>query len=49
MSIQKNVVHDQCGYNFYDVCTCDEMVCAGEDCIYKNISECPVHCEGQCH
>jgi len=43
-SMQKNIVHDQCGYDVYGVCTCDEMNCAGNDCIYPNdIKQCPVH------
>ena len=45
--IQKEIAHNHgCGYLYYGVCTCDEMDCAGEDCIHdKDISKCPVHNE----
>ena len=49
--MQKELTHDDgCGYVCYGVCTCDEMSCAGEDCIHeKDITKCPVHKEPKEH
>ncbi len=33
----------ECGYIYWDVCTCDESPHAGKDCPYTNTRECPVH------
>jgi hypothetical protein len=42
----KQITHDFCGYDVYGVCTCDEMKCAGNDCLYiGDFKECPVHKE----
>jgi len=34
---------EKCGYVIYGVCTCDEMACAGEDCPFEDVDQCPCH------
>lgn len=40
-----SVSSDDCGYIYWNVCTCDESEHAGEGCPYNSINACPVHNE----